>query len=45
MICNGERHGKKGDPHFELHPSGKTWRILKPQLLQLGVSNYKKITF
>lgn len=32
-------------PHFELHPNGKTWRILKPQLLQLGVSNYKKITF
>lgn len=36
---------KKGDPYFELHPNGKTWRILKPQLLQLGVSNYKKITF
>lgn len=32
-------------PHFELHPNGKTWRILKPQLLQLGVSNYKKLTF
>ena len=32
-------------PHFELHPNGKTWRDLKPQLLQLGVSNYKKLKF
>ena len=32
-------------PHFELHPNGKTWRDLKPQLLKIGVSNYKKLTF
>lgn len=32
-------------PHFELHPNGKTWRKLKPQLLKIGVHNYKKLTF
>ncbi len=31
-------------PHFELHPKGKTWRDLKPKLLQLGVENYKNLT-
>ena len=36
---------RKDYPHFELHPNGKTWRDLKPQLLKLGVSNYKKLTF
>jgi len=32
-------------PHFELHPNGKTWRDLRPQLLVLGISNYKKLNF
>jgi len=41
----GRDMDKKGDPYFELYPNGKAWRILKHQLLQLGVSNYKKITF
>lgn len=36
---------KKDWPHFQLLPNGKTWRDLKPQLLKLGVSNYKKLIF
>lgn len=36
---------KKDYPHFELKPNGKTWRDLKPQLLALGIANYKKLTF
>ncbi|OBY73995.1 LysM peptidoglycan-binding domain-containing protein [Acinetobacter gyllenbergii] len=36
---------KKDWPHFELQPNGKTWRDLKPQLLELGVKNYKKLKF
>lgn len=36
---------RKDYPHFELHPNGNTWRDLKPQLLKLGVSNYKNLTF
>lgn len=36
---------KKDWPHFELHPNGKTWRELKPQLIKLGVENYRKLTF
>jgi len=36
---------KKDWPHFELQPNGKTWRDLKPQLLELGVKNYKKLNF
>ncbi|MPW45848.1 hypothetical protein A7A69_09905 [Acinetobacter sp. Ac_1271] len=32
-------------PHFEIHPNGKKWRDLKPQLIKLGITNYKKITF
>lgn len=42
----GESWKKKtGWPHFQLLPNGKTWRDLKPQLLKLGVSNYKKFIF
>ncbi len=42
----GGRWKKPFDPpHFQLLPNGKTWRDLKPQLLKLGVSNYKKLTF
>lgn len=34
------------DPgHFELHPNGKTWQVLKPVLQKIGVSNYKSLTF
>lgn len=33
------------NPHYELHPNGKTWRDLKPKLLEIGVSNYKKLEF
>ena len=36
---------KKDWPHFELEPNGKTWRDLKPQLVKLGVNNYKKLKF
>ncbi len=36
---------KKDFPHFELQPNGKTWRDLKPQLLEIGVKNYKKLKF
>ncbi|MDR6541292.1 peptidoglycan L-alanyl-D-glutamate endopeptidase CwlK [Acinetobacter bereziniae] len=36
---------KKDYPHFELHPNGKRWGDLKPQLLKLGVNNYKKLIF
>lgn len=32
-------------PHFELHPNGKNWRSLKPQLIELGIENYKDLTF
>ena len=32
-------------PHYQLLPNGKTWKDLKPQLLKIGVSNYKKLTF
>lgn len=35
----------KDYPHFQLIPNGKTWKILKPQLLKIGVQNYKKLTF
>ena len=47
LIWGGRFKTKNGPdyPHFELHPNGKTWRDLKPQLLKLGVSNYKKLTF
>ena len=47
LVWGGRFKTNKGPdyPHFELHPNGKTWRNLKPQLLQLGVSNYKKLTF
>lgn len=33
------------NPHFELKPNGLTWRELKPQLLELGLSNYKQLVF
>lgn len=36
---------KKDWPHFELHPNNKTWRELKPQLIKLGIENYRKLTF
>lgn len=36
---------KKDWPHFELHPNGKTWRELKPQLIKLGAENYRKLAF
>ena len=36
---------KKDWPHFELHPKGKTWQDLKPQLIKLGVENYRKLMF
>lgn len=36
---------KKDWPHFELQPNGKTWRDLKPQLLELDVKNYKNLKF
>ncbi|WP_445116371.1 M15 family metallopeptidase [Acinetobacter sp. WZC-1] len=36
---------KKDWPHFQLSPNGKTWRELKPQLLELGVKNYKNLKF
>lgn len=36
---------KKDFPHFELHPNGKTWKDLKPNLVKIGVKNYKKLTF
>lgn len=36
---------KKDWPHFELHPNGKTWRELKPQLIKLGAENYRKLVF
>ena len=36
---------KKDWPHFQLLPNGKNWRDLKPQLLDLGVKNYKKLKF
>lgn len=50
LVWGGHFKRKNGKPkpdypHFELHPNGKTWRDLKPQLLKLGVSNYKKLTF
>ena len=47
LVWGGKFKTKNGPdyPHFELHPNGKTWRDLKPQLLKLGVSNYKKLTF
>ena len=36
---------KKDWPHFQLCPNGKTWRVLKPQLLELGIKNYKNLKF
>ena len=50
LVWGGHFKRKNGKPkpdypHFELHPNGKTWRDLKPQLLKIGVSNYKKLTF
>ena len=47
LVWGGRFKTKNGPdyPHFELHPNGKTWRNLKPQLLKLGVSNYKKLIF
>lgn len=47
LVWGGRFKTKNGPdyPHFELHPKGKTWRDLKPQLLKLGISNYKKLTF
>ncbi|MBQ0138524.1 MAG: LysM peptidoglycan-binding domain-containing protein [Kurthia sp.] len=36
---------KKDWPHFELHPHNKTWRELKPQLIKLGIENYRKLKF
>lgn len=32
-------------PHFELHPNGKNWKSLKPQLVEIGIENYKDLTF
>ncbi|AOA59481.1 LysM peptidoglycan-binding domain-containing protein [Acinetobacter larvae] len=47
LVWGGRFQGKNGPdyPHFELHPNAKTWRDLKPQLLQLGIQNYKKLVF
>ncbi|CAP02954.1 putative peptidoglycan with LysM domain (plasmid) [Acinetobacter baumannii SDF] len=47
LVWGGRFKTKNGPdyPHFELHPNGKTWRDLKPQLLKIGISNYKKLTF
>lgn len=33
------------NPHYELHPNGKTWHDLKPTLLEIGVSKYKQLKF
>lgn len=41
----GDWKSFKDYPHFQLLPNGKTWRDLKPQLLELGVGNYKKLKF
>lgn len=45
LIWGGRWKKPFDPPHFELHPNGKTWRELKPQLLKLGVTNYKKLQF
>lgn len=47
LVWGGRFTTKNGPdyPHFELHPKGKTWRNLKPQLLKLGITNYKKLIF
>lgn len=36
---------KKDYPHFQIKPNNKTWRDLKPQLLKIGIGNYKNLTF
>ncbi|WP_201628010.1 LysM peptidoglycan-binding domain-containing protein [Psychrobacter maritimus] len=36
---------KKDYPHFQIKPNNKTWRDLKPQLLKIGIGNYKNLKF
>ncbi|WP_318779375.1 M15 family metallopeptidase [Psychrobacter sp. FME5] len=35
----------KDYPHFELKPNGKTWKDLRPILINIGIENYKNLTF
>ena len=36
---------KKDYPHFQIKPNNKTWRDLKPQLLKIGIGNYRNLKF
>lgn len=45
LIWGGRWKSIKDNPHYELHPNGKTWRDLKPKLLEIGVSKYKQLKF
>lgn len=45
LVWGGRWKSKIDRPHFQLIPNGKTWRVLKPQLLEIGVKNYKELTF
>lgn len=45
LIWGGRWKNIVDNPHYELHPNGKTWRVLKPKLLEIGVSKYKQLKF
>lgn len=45
LVWGGRWKSPVDRPHYQLIPNGKTWRVLKPQLLKIGLTNYKKLTF
>lgn len=45
LIWGGRWKNIVDNPHYELHPNGKIWRVLKPKLLEIGVSKYKQLKF
>ncbi|MGQ8976025.1 LysM peptidoglycan-binding domain-containing protein [Acinetobacter schindleri] len=45
LVWGGRWKSIIDNPHYELHPNGKTWRDLKPKLLEIGISKYKQLTF
>ncbi len=45
LVWGGRWKSIVDNPHYELHPNGKTWHDLKPKLLEVGVGKYKKLKF